>query len=170
MVITRLAALMSTIFLVSACGYHIGAAQTREGFIEQTKGGGVLSRDEKFLVNRPIKSVVADLREYADKCLNKSVTTGPNYMIKEVGGTMHYHAKLDTPKPDYAIFSFQAEQGRVSARHGAPPGGIFHLVAQMHMADANSTRITLNHYIAVNSVAEQFKRWVNGDKGQCPKL
>jgi len=168
--ISRLTALAPIILLVTACGYHIGAAQTRDEFLTQTKGGGILTRDEQIIVNRPIKAVIADVKGYADKCLNVSVTTGPNYAYKEVGGTMHYHSKMDTNKEDVVTLTFQAEQGRESARHGAPPGGLFQLVAQIRAVEASSTRIALNYVIPANSAAEYLKLWANGDKSRCPKF
>ncbi len=168
--ISRLTALAPIILLVTACGYHIGAAQTREEFVTQTKGGGILTRDEQIMVNRPINTVIADVKGYADKCLNVSVTTGPNYAYKEVGGTTHYHPKMDTNKEGLVTLTFQAEPGRKSARHGAPPDGLFQLVAQIRAAEANSTRISLNYLISAKSAAEHFKRWAKGDKSRCPKF
>lgn len=168
--IRRLTVLTPIIFLLTSCGYHIGAAQTRDEFKVQTKGGGVLTREEHTTVSRPIKAVVADVKGYADKCLNVSVTTGPNYAYKEVGGTMHYHSKIDTDKEGVVTLSLQSEQGRESARHGAPPGGLFMLVAEMRAADASTTRIALNYVITANSAVEHLKQWSNGDKSRCPKF
>lgn len=170
MLISRLTAFTPIVFLMASCGYHIGAAQTRDEFKVQTKGGGMLTREEHTTVSRPIKAVVADVKGYADKCLNVSVTTGPNYAFKEVGGTMHYHAKIDTDKEGVVTLSLQSEQGRESARHGAPPGGLFMMVAEMRAADASTTRITFNYVITANSAVEHMKQWANGDKGRCPKF
>lgn len=168
--ISRLITLTPMIFLVASCGYHIGAAQTRDEFKVQTKGGGLVTREEQTTVNRPIKAVVADVKAYADKCLNVSVTTGPNYAIKEVGGTMLYHPKIDTNKEGVVTLSLQSESTRKSSMHGAPPDGMFMLVAEFRAAGANTTRIDLNYFIMANSAVEHLKQWANGDKNRCPKF
>lgn len=170
MFISRLTALTPIIFLVASCGYHIGAAQTRDEFKAQTKGGGMLTRDEHTTVNRSIKAVVADVKGYADKCLDVSVTTGPNYALREVGGTMLYHPKTDTNKEGVVTLSLQSESTRKSAMHGAPPDGIFMLVAEIRAVDANTTRIDFNYVITANSAVEHLKLWANGDKNRCPKF
>jgi len=170
MFINRLTALTPIILLVASCGYHIGAAQTRDEFKVQTKGGGLLTRDEHTTVSRPIKAVVADVKGYADKCLDVSVTTGPNYALREVGGTMLYHPKIDTSKEGVVTLSLQSESTRKSAMHGAPPDGVFMLVAEIRAADANTTRINFNYLITANSAVEHLKQWANGDKNRCPKF
>ena len=170
MFINRLTALTPIILLVASCGYHIGAAQTRDEFKVQTKGGGLLTRDEHTTVSRPIKAVVADVKGYADKCLDVSVTTGPNYALREVGGTMLYHPKIDANKEGVVTLSLQSESTRKSAMHGAPPDGVFMLVAEIRAADANTTRINFNYLITANSAVEHLKQWANGDKNRCPKF
>ena len=170
MLINRLTALNPIILLVASCGYHIGAAQTRDEFKVQTKGGGFLTRDEHTTVSRPIKAVVADVKGYADKCLDVSVTTGPNYALREVGGTMLYHPKIDTSKEGVVTLSLQSESTRKSAMHGAPPDGVFMLVAEIRAADANTTRINFNYLNTANSAVEHLKQWANGDKNRCPKF
>ena len=168
--ISQLTTLTPIILLVASCGYHIAAAQTREEFKVQTKGGGLVSREEQTTVNRPLKTVVADVQAYADKCLNVRVTTGPNYALKEVGGTMLYHPKIDTNKEGVVTLSLQSESTRKSAMHGAPPDGIFMLVAEFRAAGTNATRIDLNYYITANSAVEHLKQWANGDQSRCPKF
>lgn len=170
MFISRLTVLTPIIFLVVSCGYHIGAAQSRDEFKVQTKGGGMLTRDEQTTVSRPIKAVVADVKAYADKCLDVSVTTGPNYALREVGGTMLYHPKIDTNKEGVVTLSLQSESTRKSSMHGAPPDGIYMLVAEIRAADASSTQINFNYMITANSAVKHLKQWANGDKNRCPKL
>lgn len=171
-VISRLIVILPVVFLLSSCSYHIGAAQTREEFVAQMKDGSfkVLKNVESTTMNRPLKTVVSDVQEYSAKCLNVSITTGPNFAFREVGGTMHYRAKVETNKEGVTTLAYQAEQGRETARYGAPPGGVYQLVAEIRENRGNATRIDLYYVTGVGSIAEHLKRWANGDKGNCPKL
>lgn len=169
---SRLIVIFPIVFLISSCGYHIGAAQTRDEFVAQMKDGSfkALKNVESATISRPHRAVVSDVQEYSAKCLNVSITTGPNFALREVGGTMHYHAKVETNKEGVTTLAYQAEQGRETARYGAPPGGVYQLVAEIRENKGNATRVDLYYVIGVGSVAEHLKRWANGDKGNCPKL
>lgn len=170
--IRYLIALTPIVFFLSSCGYHIGAAQSRDEFVAQMKDGSfkALKNVETTTISRPFKVVVSDIQEYSAKCLNVSITTGPNLAFREVGGTMHYHSKIETNKEGITALVFQAEQGRESARHGAPPGGLYQLVAEIQENKPNATGINIYHVAGVGSVAEHLKLWAGGEKNRCPKL
>src|SRR6266511_3848372 len=82
----RLIGLISIVLPVLT-GCVIGAINTREEFVAAMKSGGPFKNVEQTTVNRPFKTVVADVTEYSNKCLNVRVTRRPSYQYKEAGGS-----------------------------------------------------------------------------------
>lgn len=93
--------------------YAIDAPQTRDEFVARVKKGGVMKDAESLTVSRPFKTVAADLRQFADQCLNVTHRIRANHMTKDNGGVTYYQAKVDTSKAGLVTLSLQGEQPRM---------------------------------------------------------
>ncbi len=157
------------LLVLGGCAANIGAPQNRDAFVEMVKPGGLFRSAEHVTVNRPYKAVVADVKEFSGKCLDVRVTRPPNYRYKEVGGSTTYHPKVETPRKGTTTLSVQEEYGNPRANSGAPPGGIFVLVAEIRADGGNRTQVDIYH-LSRGEIAGQLKRWAEGGKGQCPSF
>ena len=163
----RLVGLMS-IFLPVFTGCVVGAINTRDEFVAAMKSGGPFKNAQQIIVNRPVKTVVADVTEYANKCLNVRATRGPSYQYKEAGGSTTYHPKIDATRGGVTALSVQ-EQYNDRAQGGAPPGGFFTLVAEIRAAGNNKTQVDIYHN-SRSKIADPLKQWIAGDKRLCPSF
>ena len=165
--VKRFAAVAPLVLLVSACmSYAIGAPQTREEFVAGIKKGGFMRDAESLTVSRPFKSVAADVKQFADQCLNITKRTYGNHQTKSNGSITWYHAKVDTSKAGSVTLSLQGEQPRMN---GQPPGGLYQLVAEVS-GKGGSTGINLYYIGTHDFVADELKLWANGNKGKCPEF
>lgn len=167
MLLKRFAALAPLVLLVSACSYAIGVAQTREEFVTQMKEGGFMRDAESLTVNRPFKAVAADVRAFADSCLNVTKRTFGNYATQSGNSVIYYHPKIDVSTAGLVTLSLQGEQPHL---HGQPAGGLFSLVAETRAGKGGTTRMELYYRGTYDFVAEQLKLWANGQKGKCPEF
>jgi len=154
--------------IFAGCASNIGMPQTREEFVTAYKSGGLFRSAEHVAVNRPAKAVVADVTEYAKKCLNVRVTRGPSYQYKEAGGSTTYHTKIEATPNGATALSVQ-EKYNDRDQSGAPPGGIFTLVAEIRAAGSNKTQVNIYH-ASRGKIADPLKQWIEGDKRLCPSL
>ncbi|MBI1921318.1 MAG: hypothetical protein HYS23_09600 [Geobacter sp.] len=152
----------------TGCATYIGVPQTRDEFVTMCKPGGLFRSAEHVTVKRPVKAVVADVKEYAKKCLDVTVTNPPNYMLKETGGTTTYRPKIEATRDGTTALSLQ-EDYHVKFKSGEPPGGLFTLVAELSTAGKNSTQVDIYH-TSRDKVADSLKQWIDGDKGSCPSF
>jgi hypothetical protein len=157
-----------SVFLPIFAGCAIGVPQTRDEFVTMYKSGGIFSNAEHITVNRPMKAVVADVREFSQKCLNVRVTDSANYQLKEAGGSTTYHPKIETIRNNTTALSVQEEYND-QALSGAPKGGLFTLVAEISPAGKKKTQLDI-YYPALGKIADPLKQWADGDKRFCPSL
>lgn len=164
------ASLVLCLAMLTGCAANIGAPQTRAEFVKMVKPGGLFRSSEQKIVNRPFKTVVNDLREYADKCLDVRTTRAPNYAMKEAGGSTRYNPKFQMIGQNKAALSLQElyNDPKSHANSGAPPGGIFVMVAEMQPR-GNQTQLDIYH-LSRGRVADFLKDWAEGDKSRCPRL
>jgi hypothetical protein len=155
---------------VAGCVAHIGAPQSRDEFLTMMKPGGTFKNVDKSTVSRPFNTVVADLKDYADRCLSVRTSRAPNYATKESGGSTTYHPKVEVTANNAAVLSVQEEYGDKRANTGAPPGGIFVLAAEIRAAGASRTDVEIYYVSARGPMAEFLKKWAAGDKARCPAL
>ena len=163
----RLVVLMS-IFLPVLTSCVIGAINTRDEFVAAMKSGGPFKNVEQTIVNRPVKTVVADMTEYANKCLNVRATSGLSYRYKSAGGSTTYLARIETMQSGAAALSVQ-EKYNDRDQPGAPPGGFFVLVAEIRATGNNKTQADIYHNSRSN-IANPLKKWIAGDRHLCPSL
>jgi len=163
----RKACLLSVSLPIFA-GCAIGVPQTRDEFVTMYKSGGIFCNAEHVTVKRPAKAVVADVREFSQKCLNVRVTDAPNYSLHESGGSTTYHPKIEKIRANTTALSVQEEYND-RALSGAPQGGLFTLVAEISPAGNKTTQLDL-YYVPLSKFAGQLKQWAEGDKRSCPSL
>lgn len=162
----------SAVFLlaVTGCVAHIGAPQSRDEFVAMIKPGGLFKNVDKSTVSRPFNAVVADVKDYSNRCLSVRTTRAPNYATKESGGSTTFRPKLEETAKNAAALSVQEEYGDKHANTGAPPGGIFVLAAELRGAGANQTDVEIYYITSRGSMAEFLKKWAAGDKARCPAM
>lgn len=119
--------------------------------------------------DQPFKSAVEDLRRYSDKCLNVRVSRGPNYQSREAATSTTYTPKLETVGTGKAMVSVQEKYQGERANSGAPPDGLFVLVAEARAAKGTQTQLTIYH-VSRGLLADPLKRWAEGDKSSCPSF
>jgi len=165
----QLAGLISLFLSVlTGCATNIGLPQTRSEFVKMYKPGGLFRSAEHVTVNRPVKAVVADTTEYANKCLKVRITNRPNYQYKEVGGTTTYIPKIGAGQNGMTTLSVQ-EKYNDRDESGVPPGGMFSLVAEIRAAGSNKTQVDIYH-AGRGKIADFLKLWIEGNKDRCPSL
>lgn len=153
--------------VLTGCATNIGLPQTRNEFVSMYKSGGLFRNAEHVTVNRPVKAVVADVTEYANKCLKVRVTTRPSYQYKEAGGSTTYIPKIGAGQNGMTALSVQ-EKYDDREQSGMPPGGMFTLVAEIRAA-GNKTQVDIYH-AARGKIADPLKQWIEGDKDRCPSF
>jgi hypothetical protein len=156
------------LFMLVGCATNVGVPQTRDEFVSAYKSGGMFRNAEHIVVNRPVKTVVADVSEYASKCLKVRVTHGPSYKYKEAGGSTIYLPKIESTRNGATALSVQ-ERYNDRVQSGAPPGGIFTLVAEIRAAGSNKTQVDIYH-ASRDKIADPLKQWIQGGNRQCPSL
>jgi hypothetical protein len=161
----------TSIFLtvLTGCVTNIDAPVTRDDFIAAMKPGGLFRNVETVTVNRPSKTVVANVTEYANRCLKTRTTRKPSYAYKEAGGSTTYLPKIAKTKNSVTALSVQ-EQYNDRPQSGAPPGGIFTLAAEIRPAGKSKTQVDVYYITGRGKIADWLKRWSDGDKRTCPSL
>ncbi len=164
----RLAVLVPLMLVLAlfGCVTHIGAPQSREEFVEKVKPGGFGRKAEHMTVNRSFNTVVGDLRNFSDKCLNVRVSRGANLRTHEVGGSTTYHPKF-TSNSKKTSLSIQEEYGNKRANSGAPPGGLFVVVTELRPIGDGKTQVDIYHLLK-GELVDPMKEWISGGKHQCP--
>lgn len=170
----RLAVLPAAL-LAAACVANIGQPQTRDEYVAMMKPGGTFRNVEQTSVARPFKTVVADLTEYANKCLKIKTSRAPNAATRETGTNTTYNPKLELVGGNAAALSLQEEYGVTGsasgtkhANSGLPPGGLYVLVAEMRSAASNRTDLSIYYTTGRAAFSDMLKKWAAGDKGRCP--
>lgn len=149
-------------------GCAIGVPQNRQEFVTMYKDATVFGKAEHVVIRRPAKAVAADLKAYAQKCLNIRVVDPPNYALKEAGGSTTFRPKVETVSKDMTALSLQEEY---DDKHmpGTPRDGLFTLVAEIRPAGKSKTELDIYH-ARRGKIADPLKQWAEGDKCACPSL
>jgi hypothetical protein len=159
--------LFSLLFLLLT-GCAIGVPQNRDEFVAMYSESGVFTAADHYTINRPTKAVVADVKEYAQKCLNVRVVDGPSYTLREAGGTTTFRPKIETVRKNVTSLSLQEEYNDHHIS-GSPKDGLFTLVAEITPAGKGKTKLDIYHPRA-SKTADPLKEWAEGHKGTCPNL
>ena len=155
--------------VLTGCATSAGLPQTRDEFVSGMKSGRLFTNVEKVIASRPVKAVVADVTDYAKRCLNVRATSGPSYQYKSAGGSTTYRPKIEAIQNGAVALSVQEEYND-KPQSGAPPGGIFVVVAEIRGAGNNKTQVDIYYLSARGKIVDPLKQWINGDKRLCPSL
>lgn len=153
--------------LAGCASYNIGLPQSREEFVKVYKDGGLFRNAEHYTINRPKSAVVADMNQFATKCLNVKVTTTIRQGYTTDRGTTTYHPRMVEAKGGITSLTVQ-ETYRDKPEVGHPPGGLFSLVADMS-ARGGQTQLDIYHAMRT-PIAKSVKDWADGNKASCPKF
>jgi hypothetical protein len=148
--------------------------QSADEFLSTYNWGGIAQNKEKVSVGRPVAAVVADVREFAKKCLDINVNRKrmARYALDKygsgTGGTaVPYNAKIVPLKSGTTALSVQELYDRPPA--GVPANGMFTLVAEIQSVGRTKTEVNIYH-LAKPFLAKPLKKWIEGDKSDCPAL
>jgi hypothetical protein len=148
--------------------------QSADEFLTTYNWGGLFQNKEKVAVDRPASAVTADVREYAKKCLDIKVNQkrAARYALDKygsgTGGTaIPYNAKVGPLKSGATALSVQEVYDKPPA--GTPPDGMYTLVAEIHSVGRTKTEVNIYH-LKKPFLADPLKKWIEGDKGNCPAL
>ena len=152
---------------IAGCATNVGLPQSREEFIKVYKNGGLFRNAEHHTINRSKSAVVADIDQFADKCLNVKVTTTIRQGYMSNRSTTTYHPRMVEAKGGVTSLTVQ-ETYRDRPEKGHPPGGLYALVADMR-ARGGQTQLDIYH-AGRTPIAKSIKDWAEGDKSSCPKF
>ncbi|MBJ6800552.1 hypothetical protein [Geomonas propionica] len=160
--------LSSLLLFPLLAGCAIGVPQNRQEFVTMYKDAKIFGKAEHFTINRPAKAVTADVKAFAQKCLNVRVVDPPNYALKETGGSTTFRPKVETAGKEMTTLSLQEEYND-HQMSGAPVEGLYTLVAEMRPAGKGRTELDIYH-ARRGKIADPLKQWAEGDKCACPSL
>ena len=159
--------------VVAGCTTASHYPHTRGEFVSTYGEGGLFNSAEHFTVDRETKSVIADVKNYAKKCLDIRVNLkrAGRYKTEKYGAPstappVTFNTKVETARDGSTYLSVQEFGLNIK---GEPPGGLFTLVAEIRAAGKNKTKVDLYH-IARPFIANPLKQWVRGDEYACPAL
>jgi len=153
--------------LAGCANQNFGLPQSREEFVKVYKDGGMFRNAEHYTINRPKAAVVADLNQFATKCLNVRVTTTIRQGYATDRSTATYHPRMVEAKGGITSLTVQ-ETYRDKPEKGHPPGGLYSLVADMS-ARGGQTQLDIYH-AGRTAIAKSVKSWAEGDKASCPNF
>jgi hypothetical protein len=166
----RIISTMLAVLAAAGCAtMHTGLPQTREKFVSDMKAGGLFTNTETTTVGRPAKAVMADITEYANKCLNVRVSTGPVMKYRSAGGSTAYLTKMENAPNGVMALSVQEEYND-RPQSGSPPGGLYVFVSEIRPSGVNKTDINIHYLTARGKIGDFLKQWANGNKSRCPNL
>ena len=128
------------------------------------KEGGLFRNSEQIAVKRPLKAVVADVREYASKCLEVEVS---RRLKREAASSTSYRPKM-TPEANGVVWLSVQELYNGKPSTGAPPGGLYSFAAELRAEGKNATRVDAYYLTGRGRMASWLKPWLEGKKDRCP--
>jgi hypothetical protein len=169
------ALIAASMLTLSACaGMEAKYPQSADEFLTTYNWGGLFQNKEGLTVDRPSGVVVADMREFAKKCMDITVNkkragryATDKYGTGSRGGAIPYNAKVAPLKNGATGLSIQEVYDRPDK--GTPPEGMFTLVAEVRAAGKAKTEVNI-HHLKKPFLADPLKKWVEGDKRDCPAL
>jgi hypothetical protein len=148
--------------------------QSADEFLSTYNWGGLFQNKESLAVNRPVGTVVADMREFAKNCMDIKVNkrrasryATDKYGTGTRGDAIPYNAKVRPLKNGATGLSIQEVYDQPDK--GTPADGMFTLVAEIRGSSKTKTDVNIYH-LKRPFLADPLKKWVEGDKQSCPAL
>ncbi len=167
--VTLLCCLWMFTAVLSGCATNIGVPQSSAEFVTMMKAGGLFRNAEKVSVSRPAKNVVADVTAFADKCLKVRIFKAGNYATRESASSTTYRPQIVKGGKNGTSLVVQ-EQYNDRDDRGAPIGGIFTLVAEIHPAGKKTSDVDIYYLTGRGMIVDPLKQWMEGNKGNCPSF
>lgn len=150
--------------------------QTRDEFLSAYNWGGIAQNVEHITIDRPLKTVVAEIAEFAKKCLDIKVNLkrASRYNLEKYGSAstappVTYNTKIEVTRNGTTALSVQEDNMANVKQSGFPPGGYFTLVAEIRAVGKNKTQVDIYH-LSKAFIANPLKQWLEGGKRACPSL
>ena len=162
------------VFLAGCAGMDAKYPQTADEFLTTYNWGGLFQNKETVTVKRPQAAVVADMREFAKKCMD--ITVNKRRMARYVtdkyspapsSESIPYNAKVARLKTGAMALSIQEMVDNLPK--GTPADGMYTVVAEARSVSQTSTEVNIYH-LKKPFIADPLKKWVEGDKRECPAL
>ena len=148
--------------------------QSADEFLTTYNWGGMFQNKENLAVDRPAGVVVADMKEFAKKCMDIKVNkkrmaryATDKYGTGTRGDAIPYNAKVQPLKNGATGLSIQEVYEQ--PQKGTPSDGMFTLVAEVRGVTKTKTEVNIYH-LKKPFLADPLKKWVEGDKRDCPAL
>ncbi len=161
------------IFLAGCVGMDVKYPQTADEFLATYNWGGLFQNKETVTVTRSRAAVVADMREFAKKCMDITVNKRrmgryktDKYSRAPSSEAIPYNAKVVRIKTGATALSIQEVAGDPK---GVPADGMYTVVAVVRGVSNTSTEVNIYH-LKKPFIADPLKKWINGDKQLCPAL
>lgn len=161
------------IILAGCAGMEAKYPQTADEFLTTYNWGGLFQNKESVTVKRSQSAVVADMREFAVKCMDITVNkrrmaryATDKYSRAPSSEAIPYNAKVARLKTGAMALSIQEVSGDTK---GVPADGMYTVLAEVRGVSQSSTQVNIYH-LAKPFIANPLKKWVDGDKRECPAL
>jgi hypothetical protein len=148
--------------------------QSADEFLTTYNWGGLFQNKETVKVERPQAAVVADMREFARKCMDITVNkrragryATDKYSAPPSSEAIPYNAKVARLKTGSMALSIQ--EVFPEPPKGTPADGMYTVVADVHALSKTTTEVSI-HHLKKPFIADPLKKWVEGDKRLCPAL
>jgi hypothetical protein len=148
--------------------------QSADEFLSTYNWGGLFQNKESLAVDRAAGTVVADMREFGKRCMDIKVNkkrasryATDKYGTGTRGDAIPYNAKVAPLKNGATGLSIQEVYDRPDK--GTPPDGMYTLVAEVRGVSKTKTEVNIYH-LKKPFLAGPLKKWVEGDKRDCPAL
>jgi hypothetical protein len=157
--------LLGAMLVLGGC---VTPPQTPDELRAGVKAGAAMSKSEKLEVNRPFKSVFAEINTNTDKCLNVTLTSStPNTygpMVESI--PFHARSRLVSDKAGETIF-----QHSKHATLKMPDGGYYVMVMDTEASGPNKTLVTIyGPSIGYQNIYDAVFAWAKGEQRACPKF
>ena len=138
--------------------------EVREG----VRRGAMMTKTERQEVNRPFKTVFADVKTNTDKCLNVTLRSSTPGTYGPVAESIPYHARsrmVDDKTGETVLQHSKRTTGQM------PEGGYFVMVMDSEETGPNKTGVTIyGPSIGFQNIYDAVFAWAKGEKKTCPKF